>query len=103
MHDFFSEQAKYREQQFSTCPEDQPLTVQFCGDDAQTILNAARYVETQCDAVDVNLGCPQGIARKGHYGAYLLEERDLVTSIVRTMDAEVAVPVTCKIRLLQPG
>mmetsp|Transcript_117534 Transcript_117534/g.293067 ORF Transcript_117534/g.293067 Transcript_117534/m.293067 type:complete len:421 (-) Transcript_117534:58-1320(-) len=99
----FAENAKYRKQNFTTCPGDRPLFVQFCGDDPDTMAKAAKHCETQCDAVDINLGCPQGIARKGHYGAFLLEEGDLVTSIVRRMDAEVAVPVTCKIRLLKPG
>mmetsp|Transcript_10566 Transcript_10566/g.23280 ORF Transcript_10566/g.23280 Transcript_10566/m.23280 type:complete len:438 (-) Transcript_10566:34-1347(-) len=98
----FSENVKYRKQNFQTCPEDRPLVVQFCGDDPATMAKAAKFVETQCDAVDINLGCPQGIAKRGHYGAFLLEEGDLVTSIVRRMDAEVAVPVTCKIRLLKP-
>lgn len=99
----FLEQAKYRKQNFTTCPEDRPLVVQFCGDDPDVMAKAAKLAEDDCDAVDINLGCPQGIARKGHYGAYLLEERELVTSIVSRMDAEVSVPVTCKIRLLKPG
>lgn len=94
----FSESAKYREQQFSTAPGDNPLIVQFCGDNAQTILNAAKYVENQCDAVDLNLGCPQGIARKGHYGSFLLTETDLLVDIVSTLDKNLQVPVTCKIR-----
>lgn len=98
----FAKDAKYRKQHFTTCEGDRPLFVQFCGDDPATMVAAAKHCETQCDAVDINLGCPQGIARKGHYGAFLLEEGDLVESIVRTMDAELAVPVTCKIRLLRP-
>lgn len=99
----FAENAKYRKQNFTTCEGDRPLVVQFCGDHPETMVKAAKHCETQCDAVDINLGCPQGIARKGHYGAYLLEEGDLVASIVRQMDAELAVPVTCKIRLLKAG
>ena len=57
-------------------------------------------MEHCCDAVDLNLGCPQGIARKGRYGAFLLEEQELVLEIVRTLSAGLKVPLTVKIRLL---
>ena len=81
-------------------PEDRPLLVQFCGHDPKVLLEAAKLVEKDCDGVDLNLGCPQGIARKGRYGAYLLEEQELVLEIVRTMSAGLKIPLTVKIRLL---
>jgi len=79
---------------------DRPLCAQFCGDNAETLLLAARGVEKFVDGIDLNLGCPQGIAKRGHYGAFLLEEIDLVCEIVKTLRENLSVPVTCKIRLL---
>lgn len=79
---------------------DAPLIVQFCGNDPDTLLRAGRHVEAHCAAVDINLGCPQGIARKGNYGAFLLEKTSLLERIVLNLSGNLAVPVTCKIRLL---
>ena len=50
------------------------------------------------DAIDVNFGCPQGIAKRGHYGSFLLEEPELVERIVTALSQNVKVPIFCKIR-----
>lgn len=95
----FIESREYREQNFTTCPEDRPLFVQFAGNDPQRLLAAAKMVEDRCDAVDINLGCPQGIAKRGRYGAFLMEELDLLTELVSTLAKGLSIPVTCKTRI----
>ena len=75
------------------------MIVQFAGHDPQTMLQAAKLVEDKCDAVDINLGCPQGIAKRGRYGAFLMEELELLHDIVKTLSSQLKVPVTCKTRI----
>lgn len=48
-------------------------------------VQAARHVEARVDAVDLNLGCPQRIARKGNYGAFLLPNAELCERLIATM------------------
>eukprot|EP00299_Pterocystis_sp_00344_P006077 c1783_g1_i1.p1 GENE.c1783_g1_i1~~c1783_g1_i1.p1 ORF type:complete len:362 (+),score=44.97 c1783_g1_i1:1-1086(+) len=96
----FSEDPKYRKSFFSTCPGDRPLFAQFCANDPETLLSAAKHLEGVVDAIDLNFGCPQGIAKRGHYGAFLLEEPDLICSLVRILHENLKIPVTAKIRLL---
>lgn len=78
---------------------DRPLVVQFCANDPEHLLAAAKLVQHKCDAVDLNLGCPQGIARKGHYGSFLMEEWDLIHNLIKTLHDNLDIPVTAKIRV----
>lgn len=80
---------------------DRPLFVQFCANNPGELLSAARYIEPYCDAVDLNLGCPQGIARRGNYGAFLQEDWDLIHRLINTLHTHLEVPVTAKIRILE--
>lgn len=80
---------------------DRPLMVQFCANKPEELLQAAKYVQPFCDAVDLNLGCPQGIAKKGHYGAFLQEDWDIVYDMISELDKNLDIPVTAKIRVLE--
>ncbi|KXH64405.1 dihydrouridine synthase [Colletotrichum salicis] len=79
---------------------DRPLFVQFCANDPDALLGAALKVAPYCDAVDLNLGCPQGIAKKGKYGAFLQEDQDLIFRLINTLHKNLPIPVTAKIRIL---
>lgn len=80
---------------------DRPLFVQFCANDPDDLLEAARHVAPYCDAVDLNLGCPQGIAKKGHYGAFLQEDWDTIYKLINRLHNDLPIPVTAKFRILE--
>ncbi|KAK0722873.1 dihydrouridine synthase-domain-containing protein [Lasiosphaeria miniovina] len=80
---------------------DRPLFVQFASHDPDALLAAAEMVAPYCDAVDLNLGCPQGIAKRGHYGAFLQEDQDLIFRLINTLHEKLSIPVTAKIRMLE--
>ncbi|KAL3798654.1 hypothetical protein ACHAW5_006292 [Stephanodiscus triporus] len=88
-----------------TPAEDRPLIAQFCGHDKDVLLAAMRIVEGGVDGVDVNCGCPQGIAKRGRYGAFLMEEEggDRIVDIVRHLSSNLSVPVSVKLRILPTG
>lgn len=64
-------------------------------------MTAAKLVEHECDAVDLNLGCPQYIAKKGRYGSFLQEDWETIYKLIATLHKELIVPVTAKIRVFE--
>eukprot|EP00817_Percolomonadidae_sp_ATCC50343_P000729 CAMPEP_0117421848 /NCGR_PEP_ID=MMETSP0758-20121206/2818_1 /TAXON_ID=63605 /ORGANISM="Percolomonas cosmopolitus, Strain AE-1 (ATCC 50343)" /LENGTH=300 /DNA_ID=CAMNT_0005204139 /DNA_START=39 /DNA_END=938 /DNA_ORIENTATION=+ len=57
--------------------------------------------ESKIKAIDLNLGCPQNIARRGHYGAFLMEEPKVIEKIISGVSAsnKIDIPLTVKIRI----
>ncbi|KAM7001643.1 tRNA-dihydrouridine(16/17) synthase [NAD(P)(+)]-like isoform 1-T1 [Passerculus sandwichensis] len=97
----FLRDANYRRENLydEACPEDRPLIVQFCANDPEVFVQAALLAQDYCDAIDLNLGCPQMIAKRGHYGAFLQEEWDLLQRMILLANEKLSVPITCKIRV----
>jgi tRNA-dihydrouridine synthase 1 len=100
----FAHDEAYRSSEFQTCQWDRPLVCHFSANRPEDFAAAIKAAAPHCDAVDLNLGCPQRTAYVGHFGSYLLDpaDRDLICSIIRAgVDATGnAVPICCKIRLL---
>jgi tRNA-dihydrouridine synthase 1 len=83
-----------------------PVIVQLAGHDVDVVTRAAmRILEStnyKVAGIDLNLGCPQGIARKGGYGAFLMEDDEhTVYSILRSLRQTLppSVAISAKIRL----
>ncbi|VDO92259.1 unnamed protein product [Soboliphyme baturini] len=97
----FATDRKYRANNFhfEKRQDDRPLIGQFCANDPGVLLSACELVLPHCDGIDLNLGCPQTVARHGHYGAYLQDEWELIHSMIRTLRMNLNVAVSCKVRI----
>ena len=85
-------------------PADRPLVAQLCGTSARDLVVAAAEVQSHCDAVCLNLGCPQRTARAAGFGAFLMDRPELVREIVEGMVAALGgtkTPLFAKIRIFE--
>ena len=73
--------------------------MQFCANDPEMLLQAAKIVAPHCDGVDINFGCPQRIAKRAGTGAFLMDDWATIDALIRKLDEELEVPVTAKIRV----
>lgn len=86
---------------YTTNQSDRPLIIQICGNDVSKMLETSLIVQEYCDAIDINFGCPQEIARRGNYGSFLQDDWEKITEIVNVLSTNLNVPVTCKIRIFE--
>ena len=89
-----------------TYPEEGPVVVQLAGHDPTLVADAALDIVERTlgnvAGIDLNGGCPQKIASKGRYGAFLHEEEpELYCSVLAQMRRVLppSVGVSAKIRL----
>ncbi|KAK5169451.1 tRNA dihydrouridine synthase [Saxophila tyrrhenica] len=108
-HEFIRSQVA-RDSDFTTCPaEREPtsdgrqhaLIAQFAASNPEDFARAAELIAPWVDGVDLNCGCPQSWAIKEGIGCSLMEDPELVASLVRAAKASLGPgkSVSCKIRI----
>lgn len=78
-----------------------PISMQIFGADVDSLVNAAKYVDeySDCDIIDINMGCPVTKVIKARSGSYLLKDPNHIYEIVKAVVSAVKKPVTAKIRI----
>jgi nifR3 family TIM-barrel protein len=81
--------------------EERPLAMQVFGGDKTSIVEGAKIIdkESDCDIIDINLGCPVNKIVKNDAGAKLLLYPDRIYEIVKEVVDSVDKPVTVKMRI----
>ena len=85
-------------------PTEHPIALQLFGEEIDSMVKAAIYLDTQtdCDIIDINMGCPVPKIVKGSGGASLMKTPEHAAAIVKAIVEAVKKPVTCKIRIGWP-
>ena len=80
--------------------EERPLTLQVFGGDEKSIVEGAIIIdkESDCDIIDINMGCPVNKIVKNDAGAKLMLEPEKIYNIVKAVVDNVKKPVTVKMR-----
>ena len=76
-----------------------PISYQLSGHKPQMIANCAKYLEKYADMIDINMGCPVNKVVKGTDGCALMRNVELAQEIVRTVKANINIPLSVKFRL----
>ena len=76
-----------------------PISYQLSGHKPWMIAKCAKYLEEYADMIDINMGCPVNKVVRGTDGCALMRNPDLAAEIVKTVKAEISIPVSVKFRL----
>lgn len=78
-----------------------PLSMQLFGHDKDTMIQAAMFLDTQtdCDIIDINMGCPVTKIVKANAGSALMKDEEYAASLVKEIVNHVKKPVTVKMRI----
>ncbi|MFC0216092.1 tRNA dihydrouridine synthase DusB [Paenibacillus chartarius] len=80
---------------------EKPLSLQIFGGDKETLVEAAKIVDTRtnADIIDINMGCPVPKVTKCDAGARWLLDPGKIEEMVSAVVASVSKPVTVKMRI----
>lgn len=80
--------------------EERPLAMQIFGSDIESMIEGAKILdkESDCDIIDINMGCPVTKIVKSGAGSRLMQDPEKVYDIVKAIVDNVEKPVTVKIR-----
>jgi nifR3 family TIM-barrel protein len=83
-----------------TSPREHPVSLQLFGNDPVTMGEASAYLteNTDCDIIDINMGCPVQKVLKAKAGSYLMAHPDEAYAVMKAVVDHTDRPVTVKMR-----
>ena len=81
--------------------DEHPVAIQLFGGEIETMVEAAKYIDqySDCDIIDLNMGCPVTKVIKARAGSDLLRDPQRAYAIVQAIVEAVRKPVTVKMRI----
>lgn len=81
--------------------DEHPLTMQIFGHDIDSMVQAAKFLDTRtdCDIIDVNMGCPVNKIVKSNAGSALMRDEEYAAELMHEIIKHVKKPVTVKMRI----
>lgn len=81
-------------------PDERPLVQQIFGANPKHMGEAAKFIDQEFhpEGIDINMGCPVYKITSNFNGAALMKDAELATAIVKSMKANISVPLSVKMR-----